>query len=402
MPGTKHSKFDLDRTDSLEVNGGMTRRLGLKIAKVTSVDPEKNLMSVEWLWPYGGGVGAMEIGCPYVGPKSGIRVTPEVGSVLVVGYSKDKIVPLSYLMPGSFEALLSSEKDGSGDRSYSKVLNPGDMQFRSSRGADVRLEEQAIISTKNGDTITINPNTGDIILDSLNLNVITEAGTIRMGQIVRAAVDGFKVITDDGLDVTEINGGNALNELKISIQELSDSSILNPTKNETIAEVTLGTLVSNNGKKLVNQDGNQIVCDIKFSTGARIQVDKKGKININEGNMLKPTDPPAAINGALESLQSQYSYQNISQQRAAREGDRVTMPLVQIAPNIDHPQLINKSIANLAPMQQLAGMFYTVYGPCTFIPTGEVKMVGEITQGADGVFIGSFDKMAEIQENQKN
>ena len=36
MEGQPKSKFDLDRMDSLEVNGGMTRRLGLKIAKVVS------------------------------------------------------------------------------------------------------------------------------------------------------------------------------------------------------------------------------------------------------------------------------------------------------------------------------------------------------------------------------
>lgn len=401
MAGEFNSKLEVGKSaDFMEVNAGLTRRLGLKIGKVTGVDTKNNTMSLEWVWPYRGAINNVDIGSPYWGFRSGIRFTPEVGSLLVIGYAKDKVVPLSYLPPSNFAQLLASEKDNNGVKTYSREISEGDIQIRSSKGAEIYLDDLVHFGDKDSNAISVDPKTGNVHIHSLNLIAENEAGYIKMGQVSRAKDGTHQVITDDGKEATAVEGGNALNELKINIKELSDSSsIVTTQENPSIAEITVGTLVNKEGLKVINPQGNEIVCDIKFASGARVQVDKKGNININEANALKPTEES---NGPdrLQILEDEIIYNNTPQQRAAREGDRIAIPLsFATQPDMDHPNMANKVLFNISQLSQFASMIMSPAGPCTFVPaTPDVKLLGEIVQGANGVFIGSLDKTKEIEE----
>jgi hypothetical protein len=291
---------------------------------------------------------------------------------------------------------LAGEKDNHGVKTYASEVLQGDIQIRSSKGAEIYLDDKIHFGDKDSNSISLDPKTGNIYLNSTNLIAVNDAGYVKMGQVIR----GGKVITDDGLEVTDVLGGNSLNELKINIKELSDSSSITSTQeNPTIAEVTLGTLVSESGKKIVNDKGNEIVCDINMESGARVQIDKKGNISINGANMVKVTDVPAIIT-PLQTKGSLNTYTNTPQQRAAREGDRISIPLsFPIKPDLDHPNMANKVIFNISQLSQFASMIMSPTGPCTFVPvTPDIKILGEIVQGANGVFIGSLDKTAEATE----
>jgi hypothetical protein len=265
------------------------------------------------------------------------------------------------------------------------------------------MSDKIELRDKNYNSIIIDPNTSTIFLESVDLSVVNEAGSLFMGQVRRGIDSEIRVVTDDGKEFTSVDGGNALNEVKIKVKELSDQTILSSgDESETIAEITLGTLVDDDGAKIVNQAGNEIVCDINFSSGAKIQVDKKGLIVFNQANTLKPTEVPP-IPDDLSASDSDYAYVATPQQRAAREGDRLTIPITFATnPDLDHPGLTAKLVLNTAALSKLAQCFMSPYGPCTFIPLQpDINLVGEITQGANGVFIGSLDKEKEQQEYNK-
>jgi hypothetical protein len=61
--------------------------------------------------------------------------------------------------------------------------------------------------------------------------------------------------------------------------------------------------------------------------------------------------------------------------------------------------MTNKVVFNISQLSQFASMIMSPAGPCTFVPVApNVKILGEIVQGANGVYIGSLDKEAEAEE----
>jgi len=278
-------------------------------------------------------------------------------------------------------------------------LLPGEISINSVQKAEIYVHDKLEFRDKFGDSIIINPNDGSVNLDSLQLYIKNEAGTLTMGMVKR--IDS--VITEDGESVTNLEGGNALTEFKLRINKFADDTInADSVGNEALAEVTVGTLVNDDGDIVYNQVGKKIVCDISFSSGAKVTIDEEGNINMNEGNMIKPTDTSARISASSVGAEDLFTPTD-TQQRAAREGDRITIPITAGQTDLDHPNLNAKGVQNLANMSQIAPMLM-VYGiPAIFVPsTPNTKLVGEITQGSDSVFIGSLDKTAEKQENLKN
>jgi len=385
-------------------SSGITRRLSLRIAKIVDVNQDSNTVDVEWMWPMQGSMGNIEISSPYVGLRSGMRFIPEVNSVVVVGFAGGRPALLSYLLPAKYETLKENPKDNDGKRTRLREISPGEMYFNSSDDAEIFLGETLELRDKDNNSMHIDPSDGSINFDSLNFYIDNEAGRISMGQILRDVEDKVEVITSDGEPITSLAGGNGLTELKIKVKELSDATLLNSDDaSPDIIQITLGTLVSQGGLKVVNQAGNEVASDVRLLSGARIQIDKKGNYNINDGNMLKPDDEEPEVDD-ISVQGANTAYVGYSQQRAAREGDRTSTPVSFVAENdVDHPNMNAKVLFNVQQLQLLASMFMTPYGPCTFMPTQkDVKLLGEIVQGANGVFIGSLDKAAEATEYQDN
>ncbi len=423
MAGSKWQQDKLsieNKAYRLDASGGVTRRLSMKVAKIKRVDVDKNQVDLEWIWPIRGGISKIDLTKPYIGFRSGINFMPESGSIVIVGYAFNQPILLSYALPGDFEAMLDGVTNNAGDTTRIRKLKEGEISINSLQDSEIYVHKKIEIRDGQLDSIIINPDNGTISLSSLNLDISNEAGDLKMGMVQRIVTDDegnpeFKTITDDGQDITADEGGNALTEFKVTVNEFSDATLGNNTENQPIAEVTVGTVVDSDGKKVLNQAGNEIVCEINFASGAILQIDKKGKFNVNQGNMDKPTEPSAPSSseltdqpgtttreeGAEES--SSYTFSQASQQRAAREGDRVTIPLtVATPPDLDHPELLKKTAINLQTMQQLAASFISPMGPCTFVPVPNLTLIGEITQGSDDFFIGSIDKNKEKEETQKN
>jgi len=404
MNGKPKSKLDIgSKQGTVDGNSGMTRRLSMKIAKIKNVFPEKNTVDVEWLWPQRGGANGISIGRPFVGFRSGIHFVPEVGSIVLMGYAFNQMVMLSYLLPSDYKNLVTNMKDTKGNPSRIRQMQIGEISLNSIQNSEIYIHDKIEIQDKNLDRIVIDPQDGSILLNCILLKVENEAGKINMGPVFRFIDGSLSPVTNDGKEILSTNGGNALTEMKIEINEFADGTLFGAQSNSKIAEVTLGTLVNASGKKVLNQAGNEIVCDIQLSSGAKVQIDKKGNININEGNMKKPLDvsvtPPSDL-----TQPSSVKYSNMSQQRAAREGDKVIIPLTTaIPPNtLTHPGLTSKSSKNATTMSQLASLFISpvgvVGGPCKFAPVPGMVLVAEIVSGANGVYIGSLDKVAEQDE----
>lgn len=374
---------DVEPASKPKVNSGITKRFTLRLGKITAVYPENNNVDIQWIFPNRGIMEKLELTKPYVGFQSGIHFIPQVGSLVTVGFAEDLPILLTYFTPSSFSNMLSGIKNNQGLKTRVRKLNEGEISINSIQNSEIYLHDKIEMYDGMLDSIVIDPIDGSITLESLQTYINNEAGNITMGMVKRNG----EIITDDGQSVTSTDGGNALTELKITVNKLADNSINSSSvKNKAVAEITVGTLVDNSGKIVKDQTDTTIVCQIKFSSGAVVNINEKGQLNIDEGNMKKPSEGGSG-----------------TQQRAAREGDRITIPVVPGTTDTDHPQLDQKATANLTNFQQLAPMFL-VYGiPATFIPTTPgTKIIGEITQGSNDVFIGSIDKSKESQETSKN
>jgi len=398
-----YSKLDVgSKKTSPEVNAGATRQFSLRIGKIVEVNSKKNTVSITWLDDRKGGFSNLDIGASYFGFRSGIRFAPEINSVIVVGYAGKRTVPLAYLSPTQFENLLAGlpEKEGN-PKTFARILQSGEIDIYSAKAAELFLTDQVLLQDGKSNKILIDPTQSTIFLDSLNTEIKNEAGTLYMGQVYRS-MPGLEArkITNDGLPATSFLGGNALNELRIQIKEKSDSTnfVENATQ-EPIAEVVLGTVVNEFGLKNINSLGNEIVCRINFKSGSKIDIDKEGNININDGKMTSPletitaaakvalktatglVEPPLTITNPLQC-----------QQRAAREGDTISIPLTPAAGAlnaIEHPNQLKISSENMATMFQVAPSILTILGPClAFIPAAPMTLKGEIVEGAKGTFIG--------------
>ena len=382
------SRFDessLNSGSDRKVNSGFTKRLSLRIGKITAVFPNDNIVDIQWIYPQRGGVGKIELTNPYIGFNSGIRFVPEIGSVVSVGFSEDYPVILTYFTPSEFINMLMGVKNKLGNSTSIRRMNPGEISITSVQRSEIYVHDKLEFRDKFGDSIVINPSDGSINMDSIQLYIKNEAGNLTMGMVKR---DG-NIITEDGKSVEELDGGNALTEFKVKVNKLADNTINSSSvENEAVAEITVGTLVDDEGKFVYNQKGNKIVLDINMATGAKVTIDEAGNINMNEGNMIEPTDVSTRASAALKGVEDGFSSADV-QQRAARDGDAVSVPLSAGQVDLNHPDINTKATANIAALSQLAPQFLVMGIPCVFVPAGvNLKLEGEIVEGSDTVFIG--------------
>ena len=385
------SESDLESVDNLRIKSGDRKRVSMRIGKITEIDLEENLVTLEWIYPQRGGVGNVHLTSPYVGFNSGIRFVPELNSIVAVGFSEDVPVLLTYYTPSVYSNMLMGIKNRLGATTNIRRLNPGEVSITSVDRAEIYIHDKIELTDKFADKIIIDPSDNSINLDSIQLYIKNEAGTLTMGVVKR---DG-EIITDDGKSVETLDGGHALTELKLKINKLADNTIsTSAIENDTIAEVTVGTLVDDEGNFIYDQTGNKITVEVNTATGAKIVIDDAGKININEGNMIKPTDVSTRSAAAIKGVKDNFSPTDV-QQRAARDGDAVSVPLSAGQVDLNHPDINTKAVANLAALSQLAPQFLVMGIPCVFVPAGvNLKLEAEIVEGSDTVFIGDGNNVS--------
>ena len=391
------------------VFAGVMRRLSMKIAKIQNVHTDTNAVDLEWLWPVRGGASNIQLGRAGAGLRSGVHYMPEVGSIVLVGYAFNKLVILSYLLPSDYASMLAGTPDAQGNPTRLRQLDTGEISINSSENAEVYLNDQVNILDPNGNNITIEPDDNSINFDSMILYSDNEAGQITMGPTTRNG----SIITSDGLPILSNPGGNALTELNIVVEQYSNGTIFDGTQNNNLANITVGTLVDANGLQVINQASNNIITNVDYATSsitkpqianANFKVDDEGNFNINDGNQLLPTDVPA-VPVPLLNVVTGNTFIAQCQQRVAREGDRVVIPVGIPTTSLEaHPDLANKATFNIEQMQQIVSSILTPMGPCIgFVPAApDMRLVGMITQGSDSFFAGSLDKTAEAQETADN
>jgi hypothetical protein len=274
-------------------------------------------------------------------------------------------------------------------------INPGEILIYSKSGAEIYIHDQVEILDDSGNKITIDPATNTIQLDSLNLNIINEGGNFYMGMVKRLVNGKAIVVTNDGKSILDADGGLALTEFTVAMKEFADNTRNDNSKDPDIATVTMGTLVDSNGKKVLNEIGNQIVIDIKTSKGATVQIDKEGNINLNQGKMTTPTDVVPPNTDPLSDKPSIDFSPFLSAQHAAREGDFISIPIVS-STDTAHPYMAQIAVANLKELAQNLAPFFRVFGvyPCVYTSGPPVALTGQIVSGSEDVFIGSKSEKA--------
>jgi len=374
-------------------HSGDMKRMSMRIAKIVSVDNAKNTVNLQWLWPAAGGISGVNLSRPYLGLKSGINFMPEIGSVIILGYAFNIPVILSYVSPTSYEKMLAGEPDSNGTPTRMKKINPGEIMITSMQGSEIYVHDQIELTDDSGDKITVDPESGTIQLDSLNFNVINEAGGLFMGMVKRVVNNKAVIITNDGKSTLEATGGLALTEMVVNIKEFADNTRNDNSSDPDIATLTMGTLVDQNGKKVLNELGNQIVLDITTSAGARVQIDKKGLINLNQGKMTTPTQIVLPNTDPLSTSESVAFKPLTTQQGAARNGDFISIPIVA-STDLDHPEMNKIAVENLAELASKLAPFFRVFGvfPCVYTGGPPMTLGGQIVSGSTDVFIGSKDE----------
>ena len=386
-----YSESDINISSTFKVNSGFTKKLSLRLGKIKSINTDKNTVDMDWLYPQRGELTKIELTRPYVGFQSGIHFAPEVGSIVIVGFVEEMPILLSYMLPTNFSNMLNGITNNQGTKSRIRKLLEGEMSLNSKQNAEIYIHDNIELKDSMNDTFIINPSDGSINLDSLQLYIDNECGNITMGMIERKG----EIVTDDGELVTSVTGGNALTELNITVNKLADNTINSSSiENKKLASIVVGTLVDDNGNIVKSSDDTNINLQISMDSGVIVQIDEKGKIFLNTNKLN--------INNAVEKQSTSVS--GPTQQRSAREGDRITIPMTTPSnPNTVHPNLNDKAAFNLSQLSQLAACFMSPVGPCTFVPSvPDIKLVGEITQGSNDVFVGSNDKTAETSETKNN
>jgi hypothetical protein len=385
------TSLSLDKNDR-STNSGLVKKLTLRIGKITKVNPDKNTVDIEWLWPNKGSLSNLNISRPYVGLRSGIHFVPEISSIIIVGYAFDRPVMLSYLMPGDFDKLVAGDVDSNNKSSRMRVLAPGEISLMSVQNSEIYLHEKVEIRDGSADKITIDPEDGSITLDSLQLYINNECGNLIMGMVKR----NDEIITNDGQAVSSTNGGNAYTEFRIKVNEFADNTV-NDDTNSDIADIIVGTVIDEDGEPTTSESGNQIACQIKLSSGAKVLIDKAGNVEVFGKNKTETIDENKTVNVGKNLIMNANKInlnkgnEIIPKQKSARENDEITVPLSPAQTDINHPDLLTSAVTNQSALSSLASSFKIFgYIPCIYSPTmgPDTKLIGQITKGSDSVYIG--------------
>jgi uncharacterized protein Veg len=183
--------------------------------------------------------------------------------------------------------------------------------------------------------------------------------------------------------------GNALNEAIIAVGQSKNASgddFGTPTASIHVSD----QILDDNGTPVLTLDGKSIQVDIQMKSGAHIQIDEDGGININEANPLTYPSKMIARNGDnVETViastysdpahpgQAALASSNVTQMSTLVSNMVITIPSGAI-------QVTNESGPSTNPLPIVLNL------AITYNPTNPVKLTGEIVQGASGVLIGDM------------
>jgi hypothetical protein len=274
-------------------------------------------------------------------------------------------------------------------------LKAGEKYWESSGGAYIYMTDagRIMLASPFEDAIEIDPDLNQIKSKAVNWKVVTVGGEERMGVVLRwSAATGANTVPTDGIpSVTFGATGTPLTEYVLAVNDIQGAST-------PVFKMTIGTVVNDLGVAVGRNDlpaalpGKQLAARITLTSGVQIDIDKDGRLsltgvrmNVNDGSAdASDTDVALAleVNNAALGTRGQH---------AAREHDRVTIPCSTTYADAEHAGLALKATANVGFLSTLAAAIVSPAGPCSLNPlllTGDLKLEGEITEGASNVLVG--------------
>ncbi len=299
-------------------NDGLWIRPGI----VQAVDATTGLLDIEWLDHPG-----LRQGVAITQPHQGMFQIPTIGAIVLIGFDQGYGAQILRYLPAGYA-------EQSGDE-FNPML-PGEVNIFSylDTVGTVR-EKQFIVPAPTGTRIFLN-NIGDIqmatalgewwrmdnaqseiIQNSMNYTVSTEAGTLQFG-LVRRIPESAKdketvpsIITPTGQRLEDVGGisTKGLTEFRLRLLEtadtqqssLSDPNAYVPAVNDPFIELSLGIKVDDNGD-LVKTTSDQaktttgpqeIIIQLKTRAdqGFEFTVDKEGNVTLTiQGNIKIKVD----------------------------------------------------------------------------------------------------------------
>jgi hypothetical protein len=317
----------------------------LQIGTIVRVDNERNVVDIQFVSnPLV--TRNVPITAPFFTGRSFIGGMPEEGSAVICGYIKltNKIgtpLILAYLDKQYFNAIsyaytsgktsndileLTSIHDKIGwavRRLKRRKLYPGDINFESTQGSELLLDDSVFLSDSKMNEILISSSDRTVYTNSINNFLYTNAGRILNGLIVRQNSPFLQpILLDNGQnyylvsDGSNSENGKTFTEMRTELREIG-SSVLDVIKSfddddysnsspdgKLLVIQVFGTVVGNDRKKIEHygqilrpqifssHDNNYVVQDIvckpseyynlasayqmKFASGAKFDIDKEG------------------------------------------------------------------------------------------------------------------------------
>jgi len=317
---------------------------------------------------------------------------PEIGSIVIVGFdTKDQARILRYINVGTKNRI---------EQLSLPFLKPGEKLWEVG-GSFIYMKKNGdiVFSTLTEGYVALENVTGTFKVETINQKTTTEAGKQYFGIVkrVKSNADGTK----SQQMITDITGNNFYTEYRLQVLETADNQLGVSGLNDPILDLTLGTVVDEDGNVInknneiaIGDNYKQLVARLKLKSGVQLDIDKEGrvsikniKLNINQGSV---DNNDKDISKGLESNNNSLGTKG---QHVAREHDEVTIPFAGLIgyTNTEHKGLEDKAQNNKSVLANIARAFISPAGPCTFDPTllsSSVELKGEITEGASNVIIG--------------
>lgn len=359
----------------------------VRLAQIVDVDGQKGTCSLRFL-----DIPSYRSDVLLPQSSEGIFNIPETGAVCVVIFDQyDRAWIVSYVNLGhedrvknlkTLPKLKSGEKFTESGGSYFYIKNNGNI----------------IISTLSGNTIEIENNSGTIKLETINWKLITEGGLFYFGLTKRLVpnIDGtatYKIISD----IT----GDSYTELNLQVMETADGTLGIDPNVTPLIDLTLGTLIDNDGNKL-NKTGNinlinsskEVVLHLQTKAGVQIDIDKEGHISILTPKLnINNASVDIIDSDAISGIDTNNPVLGTLGQHAAREHDKVSIPIGSTFTDTKHAGLTEKNGSNLISLTSLAAALVSAApgGPCILNPAllpPNLSFDGEIVEGSKNIYVG--------------
>jgi len=361
-----------------------------RIGQITGVNIEEGLCTVKWLDAPGT---RNDVLITQSSPGEWV-IPPQGAIVLIATDSKDQARLLRYINIGQGQRMTQTNtlpKFQEGEKFWE---TGGSYLYMRSNG-------DIVLSTLSEGYFIIENSTGSLKSETINWQVLTEAGKQYMGLIKR-----YQIAADGTNRYTTVarSTGELLTEYAVKIYETADGTL--GSAESPVIEIMMGTLVSDlgivtdkNGVPITTATADkEVAVRIKINPpgGAAstvLVIDKQGEISLQSAKLnINAASVDAADPDITKLTETNNTALGTRGQHVAREHDELTIPVATTYNDPVHKGLEALAASNMEFFAALASAFVSPNGPCTFnaaIFANNTKVLkGQITAGAENILIG--------------